>query len=315
MAITVLIFIASFLILVRSSSYLVIGLTRIARLLGVSEFLVAFIMMSAATSMSELFIGFSSAGQNAPLLSFGNVLGSNFINIVLVLGIVSVLINGFEIKSKIQRKKFRLIFGLAVLPLLLIADGRLSRIDGVILLFAFFLYIFKLLEEKSYFTEIFNHVKFEKGVVGKFLKEIGLTVLGLILLVASSAFVVYFSKNIAEILSIKIFVFGLIFVSLGTTLPELIFGLKAAELKHPDLAVGNALGSIAFNSTFILGIVSLISPINFAWNSNLVIVSAFLIFSLILFNIFVYTKGGLSRKEGFFLLFIYLLFIIIKLII
>lgn len=312
MILTVLIFLISFLILVRSAAYLVTGLTRIAKILGISEFLLAFILMSAATSMSELFVGISSASQNTPLLSFGNILGANFINIVLILGLIGITIGGFEIKSKIERKNFWLIFGLAIFPIFLALDGELSRIDGIILLVSFFLYILRLLREKIYFSEIFNNIPINNKTAGKFFKELATVILGLILLIASSSFVVYAGKSIAETFDFGVFVFGLIFVSLGTTLPELVFGLKAASLKHPDLAVGNSLGSIAFNSSFILGLVSFISPLQIAFTKDLILISIFLIFALILFHVFIYTKGRLTAKEGYILLFIYLLFLAVK---
>lgn len=312
MTLTILIFLISFFVLVRSAAYLVTGLTRLAKILGISEFLLAFILMSAATSMSELFVGISSASQNTPLLSFGNILGANFINIVLILGIVAVISNGFEIKKKMERKNFWLVFGLALLPIFLALDGSLSRIDGIILLASFFLYISRLLKEKIYFSEIFNNISINNKTAGEFLKEFTMVILGLILLIASSGFVVYAGKSIAEAFNFGIFVFGLIFISLGTTLPELVFGLKAASLKHPDLAVGNSLGSIAFNSSFILGLVSFINPFQIALTKDLILISIFLIFALILFHIFIYTKGRLTAKQGYIFLFIYLFFLAVK---
>src|SRR3989344_1034776 len=119
MGIPLLVFAVAFLLLARASGALVTSLTGLARLFHLSEYLVAFILMSAATSVSELFVGVTSAFDAIPQLSLGNILGANLLNLTVVIGISAFLAGGLSVESKISRKNFWLIFFLALLPFLL----------------------------------------------------------------------------------------------------------------------------------------------------------------------------------------------------
>ena len=104
----------------------------------------------------------------------------------------------------------------------------------------------------------------------------------------------------------------MIFVSIGTALPELAFGVKSALLKHGSMATGAVMGTVAFNAGFILGIVSLIRPATIAVNTNFIVSAIFTFLPFLLFNIFVATKNTVSRKEAALLLSIYILFLILE---
>jgi cation:H+ antiporter len=217
--------------------------------------------MSFATSIPELFIGISSAIEKVPDFSFGDVLGANFINITLVIGLVAILNNGIKTESKISQKNLWFIFFIALLPILFSFDGVISRADGLILIMFFFFYLSRLLGEKEYFSKVLNGVKIDFEIFSKVFKEMFSFVLGILILIASSALLVFSGKNIASLINMDILVFSIIFVALGTTLPELTFGIRASLLKHNEMTLGNSIGSVAFNSSFVIGIVSLIKPI------------------------------------------------------
>lgn len=307
-----IIFLASFFFLARSSTALVSALSGIARLLGISEYLVAFLLMSFATSMSELFIGITSAARGVTGLSLGNVLGANLLNITLVIG-VSVLANkGIMLESKISRANFWLIFILSLFPLLLGADGVISRADGVILIVSFFIYVWHVLGEKEYFSKIVNHKP--KGIEGvsRAAKSLLIFFAAVAVLLLSSAFLVWSGSKIASKTAFTLFSFGAIFVALGTTLPELAFGVRAALKQRGSMAVGNSLGSIAFNSAFIVGLVSLIRPITISGLSQFFFVAGAFIAAFILFNIFVYSRTFISRREGVLLIGVYAAFILLE---
>ena len=153
-----IVFIVSFFVLAKSSAYLVKSLTSLARFFRLSEYLVAFLFMSIARSIPELFVGISSAVKNIPEFSLGNVLGANLINITLMIGLVVFLGNGLRVDSKISRRNFWIISGFAFLPLLLAGDGVISRGDGGVLLLAFVFYLLRMQKEKEYFSKTINHV-------------------------------------------------------------------------------------------------------------------------------------------------------------
>jgi cation:H+ antiporter len=304
-----IIFILSFIVLSYAGSLLVRSLTRISELLGLSEYIVAFVLMSIATSIPEFFIGISSVIQKVPGLAMGNILGTNLLTLTLIIGTVAVASNGIKIDSKISRQNFFLVFFIAFLPILLGTDGIISRGDGILLLISFGIFIWRLLGEKEYFTKRIKEMNFSlASILGTF-KNLRQFFIGIVLLVLSSFFIVESSKSIVENLNISFLFFGILFVALGTSLPELIFGIKAAFMKHSSMTLGNSLGSIAFNASFILGIIAVISPIKTDFGNDMFMVSFFLFISFLLFNIFSYSQANISRKEGIVLLLLYIVFL------
>jgi len=268
--------------------------------------------MSVATSIPELFIGISSVIQDTPSLSFGNILGTNLLTLTLIIGVVAIASNGIKVDSKISRQNFYLIFFIAFLPILLATDGIISRGDGILLLLSFVIYIHRLIAEKEYFTKRVEEIEFSlASVLGTF-KNLRRFFLGIILLIASSFFIVWSSKGIIEQLDFTFLAFGILFVALGTSLPELMFGIKAAFMKHKSMMLGNSLGSIAFNATFVIGVTSVIKPITTNFSDGAFLVSLFLFIAFVLFNIFAYSKSGISRKEGIVLLLLYIVFLVFE---
>ncbi len=305
----ILIFIISFVFLAKSGGLLVRSLTHLARLFNISEFSIAFILMSFTTSIPELFVGVSSGLSGIPNFSFGNILGANLINITLIIGLIAIFNNGLSVESKISQKNFRIVFLIAFLPILLAIDGVISRWDGLILLLSFIVYLIRLIKEKEYFSKVLNGVKFNSETLNKTFKNLGSLFLGILILLVSSAILVWSGKILANAFQIGIMLFGIIFVALGTTLPELAFGVRATMLKHESMAIGNSIGSVAFNSAFIVGLVSLIKPIYIQNISSFLIISIFLFIALLLFNVFIYTKSKISRRESAILIFLYIAFL------
>lgn len=304
------IFLLSFYFLVRAGSDLVRSLTRLARFLQISEYILAFVLMSFATSVPELFVGISSAIENVPKLSLGNIVGANFINITIVIGLIVLVNRGVKIESKISQKNFWIIFFIALFPIFLATDGVISRGDGLLLIFAFLLYLISLLREKEYFSKAIIEIENNNHRISDAFKLMGRFVLGIFILLASSVVLVWSGKNLVSEIGISPLVFGIIFVALGTTLPEIVFAIRASKLKHISMSIGNTIGSVAFNSAFIVGLVSLIRPIEINSSSNFFIAAAFLITGLLLLNIFVYTRSNISRREGVVLILLYLFFLL-----
>ena len=305
-------FLASLFFLARSSSLLIRSVTGIARLMGISEYTVSFIFMSFATSISELFVGISSAVNGTNILSLGNILGANLVNLTLVIGISSLVRGGIEMESKVSRGNFWLIFVLSLFPLLLGADGVISRADGLILLVSFFIYVWHVLGEKEYFSKILNHRPQGLETVGETARDLVWFFAAAVLLLLSSSALVWSGVRIADKISFGLFSFGVIFIALGTTLPELAFGIRAALSRNGSMAVGNSLGSVAFNSAFIVGIVSLIRPIYISGLSQFLFVSLAFVGAFVLFNIFVFRRANISRREGAILIAVYLAFLAIE---
>jgi cation:H+ antiporter len=282
-----------------------------SRYLGLAEYVIAFILMALATSVPELFIGLTSALNKIPTISLGNIIGANILNLTLGIGLVILISRGINIQTQAAKKDAWIIFFLALLPVLLVLDGVLSHLDGVVLLLFFFWYISRLLSQRERFTKALNSLITDVAHFKAFMKNLGLFMLGLLLLLSAAWGLVQSASLIAQDLDLSLIFIGLILVALGTTLPEISFGVRSVLLKHEEMTLGNFIGSVAFNSLFVLGLVAIIYPIQIDF--HLVINSAiFLAIALIIFNIFIRTKQRLSYREGIILLVVYGLFLTIE---
>ena len=133
--------------------------------------------------------------------------------------------------------------------------------------------------------------------------------LGIVLLLGSSFALIWSSKlMVAEYFSENLVLFGALFIALGTTLPELTFGIRSAMEGRGHLMLGNSVGTIAFNAAGVIGIVALVNPIKADFNHSILLISLFLFLAFALFHIFVYTRNQISRKEGAMLILVYIAF-------
>ena len=304
-------FIISAAFLVLSGAYLVKSLFKISQLLKITEFTATFILISVATSFPELFVGISSALTGQTALALGNVLGANLINLTLIMGILILL--GKEIKTKntqLRESSYPLAVMVA-LPLVLFFFGNvLSRADGFLLLFVFCAYSYYLIKNNKKYVKKY---KIDK----KKLKKINIIlttfifVLSLAVLIVSAYFVIKYASLISIDLQLPQIFIGLFLISLGTTLPELAFGIRAVLSGYKSMSIGNQLGTVIVNSTLVLGVTALITPIT-ADIFIFFIAGIFLLFSVFLFVYFVKYKEKLSSTEGITLILIYILFIIVQ---
>jgi cation:H+ antiporter len=295
-------------IMVLSGTLIIRALTKIASYLKLSDFVVGFIIMAFATSSPELFVGITSVINDVPSLSLGDILGSNIVDITLVLGLVTILARGIKVQGKIILRDTYLAVFIAILPLLLMLDRNLSRVDGAILVLSFIFYITWLWRQRKRFKKFSDSISKRQ-----FLNSIFLFIIGVALLLISANFIVSFSTSLAINFGLPLILIGIVVVAIGTDLPELVFEIKAVRSKREGMALGDALGSVVTQGTFVLGIVGILSPFTIE-NYKLFIVSAiFLIAALILFTCLVRTKKALSWKEGIVLIMFYILFLIVEL--
>ncbi len=294
-------------VLIKATHWIIKSLIYFAQSMKISEFVIAFILAGIATSLPELFVGISSALNNTPILSLSNIIGSNIANITLILGITIILLRGLEIKTKTIQRNISYTALLMIYSLLLCLDGVLSRLDGIALLVSFTLYNLILIHQSQDQSKVI--VKAKKG---ELTKNILLFIISVILLSLSAQVIVETANKLATILNIPLFMVGLFMVAVGTSLPELIFGIRVARQKHKDMILGGILGSVAINSTAVLGITAIISPIVIE-NSALFFSSIIaLLVAYLLFGIFSYSRKKISWQEAIILLLFYITFTIIQ---
>jgi cation:H+ antiporter len=300
----ILAFIVGIVFLYKCSDILVDGTSKTAAQLGISSLIISVIIVAFGTSAPEFAISVSAAFQSHADISMGNIIGSCVANLLLVLG-VSAIIRPIKVKKTIIKREMPIIIGVTIVLLLSSFFGLLDThrlIGGAIflVLFAVFIVYFIQCAKKERNNDV------EKCESGKTLKNIIFIILGIVGVVVGALLLIESALSIADFFGIPEMIIALSMVAVGTSLPELVVSAMAAYKNESDIAVGNVIGSNVFNIFLILGASALLIPLN-AVNSigNLLILMAV---TLVMFPV-LYTGHVISRKEGVFLLVLYLFFI------
>jgi len=307
-------------VLVKSAEWVVVALRRIARKSKTGVFAISAVVLAIGTSLPELFIGITSAIEKTPSVALGVILGSNIANTALIAGIVAFIFGKITVHSDYVKKDVFLALLAGLLPLALIADGVLGRVDGLVLLSAYGAYASSFF--KSRFQEIahehkkenffyrfwtqINHIDFD------ITKEYGRLFVGIALLLFSGEMIVKNAQSLALYMEIPIFVVGVVILAIGATLPELTFSLRSIKSGQSPMFFGNLLGSIIANSTLIIGITSVISPIVISSMSDYIIAVITFIVVFLTFWYFIRSKNRLDRWEGGILVLLYMIFIVVE---
>ena len=314
---TYVLFALGFIFLIKGADYLVDGSSSLAQRAGISQLVIGLTIVSFGTSAPELIVNIMASFKGAGDIGIGNVLGSNIANILLILGVASVIYPLRIQKSTTWKEvplNFLSAFVLLVLANDVLIDGAnrsiLSRIDGMILIFFFIIFIYYTIglakTEKKYNNNV------QKNSIPK---SIGMVFTGILGLAYGGQWVVGGAIDIASRFGLSEALIGLTIVAIGTSLPELATSAVAAYKKNSDIAIGNVVGSNLFNIFWVLGLSALIHPMPFSYTLNVDIL-VYLVAALFLF-IFAFTgkKDHVSRLNGIIFLFgyaAYLIFLIIR---
>ncbi|MFZ7240700.1 calcium/sodium antiporter [Avibacterium avium] len=251
-------------ILVWSADRFIDGAASLASYLGMSPLLIGIVIIGFGTSAPEIIVSALSALNHSPGIALGNAYGSNITNIALILG-VTAMIKPIMVNSQVLKKELPVLMLVTLLSAFLIYDATISRLDAVILLAVFTLYMGWTIWQgtrhsgDSLEQDISDELK-EKSQMPLKTAVLWL-VIGLALLMASSQLLVWGAVNIATYLGVSDLIIGLTIVAIGTSLPELAASIMAARKNELDLAVGNIIGSNLFNTLAVVGIAGAISPI------------------------------------------------------
>lgn len=310
---TYFLFIVGFVLLIKGADFLVDGASSIAIRYNVSQMIIGLTIVSFGTSLPELLVNVTASFGGNPGLAIGNIFGSNIANILLILGI-SAIIRPLPISKNIYFSEipFSLVATLLVGFLAnaaLLSDVRtltLSRVDGVILLVFFVLfmgYIYVVFKADNQKLE----EEADKPEPSMTIKKASLFIfLGLIGLYFGGEWVVNGAVDIANEFGLSETFIGLTVVAIGTSLPELFTSAVAAYKNNTDIAVGNVVGSNIFNLLWILGVSALIRPLPFDVASNTDIVMIVLASALLLFAVAVGKGARIVRWEGMLFVAVYI---------
>ncbi|HDQ16893.1 MAG TPA: sodium:calcium antiporter [Candidatus Vogelbacteria bacterium] len=283
-----------------------------SRLLGAKEFVVAFFVMASAGALPNLFVGVSSALRGIPELSFGDIMGNNLIVLTVAVGLTILFSPKKEIPTESRTVQSTSIFTIAaaILPIVLIADGVLSRSDALILIALFISYIFWLFSKRERFTKIYEEQDVDISDIKFVLRDFFITIFSFFVLIIAAQGVVHSASFFAEVLNLPIVLVGMLVVSLGGTLPETYFAVSSAIKGENWMTLANFMGAVIINTTLILAIIALIHPIQADGLEFSIINRIFLIASAVFFYIFTKTGGRIGKYEGIFLMSLYVLFLL-----
>lgn len=310
----IVIFIVSCLILAFSGKGLIESLSGIAKYLGWKEFVVAFFLMAFGVTLPNFFVGIISALNKIPELSFGDVVGGNIVDLSLVIGLTALISKkGLSAPSQTVQGSSIFTILIAVFPVVLISDGRLSRGDGILLFATFLIYLFWLFGKKERFSKVYDGIE-EPMTFGFLFKNLGRFFISFIFLLAAAEGVVKSAVFFANYLNFPLGVIGVLIVGLGNSLPETFFSIHAARKSQDWLILGNIMGGVVIAATLVLGMVALIHPIEVTDFSTIVIARAFLVISALFFLMFLRSGKRISRNEGILLLSVYIAFVLVEII-
>ena len=290
------------------------GLIRLSRFYRIKEFVVAFFVMAFAGTIPNLFVGITSALQGIPELSYGDVMGNNVIALTLAVAVALFLVPGHKLSLSNETTKYTTFMtaAAALLPLILISDGQLSRSDGFVLILFFCIYVAWLFSREDNFSKVYHEgeqLSFAKARP-EALQATLKVVFGLILLAGAAQAVVYAAELIAVAMGVPLMLIGVLVVGFGGALPEIYFTIVSARKGETDMILGNLMGAVIAPATLVLGIVALIQPIE---NDNLefpLIGRLFLALVAVYFLYASYTSKVITMREGYVLLGVYVLFVI-----
>lgn len=223
---------------------------------------------------------------------------------------------GLRFKEKTLQKSSFCACLVAILPLFLILDKKISRAEGIILVSTAALYFYWLLSQKERFAKMFFQKLKNRGVLFRaFLRALCIFMMGVFLLLLSAEGIVWSALNLAREFHLPLVTIGLLLVAIGTSIPEMAFAIKSITTGHKEMILGDAMGSVVVNSSLILGTTALIYPIEISDLSPYFTGIIFTTITCLFFAIFARTGREITRKEAVFLLFIYIAFIITELLI
>ena len=317
------ILIVGFALLVKGADLFVDGASGIAKKFGIPELIIGLTIVAMGTSAPEAAVSIAAAIKGSAGISIGNVIGSNIMNIFIILGAVAAII-----PLKIERSTIRYEMPYTILVTAFFVwmgkDGLITRMDGGILWAGLILYIIYLIRQSKQKSEdpmpaaitadtaksnmpkttADNTADPAAQDQPSIIKLLALTVIGLVVILVSSDYAVDAAVALAKMFSISDRVIGLTIVALGTSLPELVTSVTAALRGNADLAVGNVVGSCIFNILFVLGTSALILPI--ACAPNFLSDAYVAVGATVLLLIFGYTQMKIVRWEGWMLIGCYL---------
>ena len=293
-----------FSMLVKGADWFVDGTSGMARKLGIPQLVVGLTIVAMGTSTPEAAVSITAALKNNAGIAIGNVIGSNILNILIILGVTAV-IKTVAIQKSTLYVEIPYLLVVTIVLILMGLDGKVSRIEGILLWGMFLIYL-------AYLYYLAKKGKEEKEKVEESIwKLIVSAILGGAIVVWGSDITVDAATKIAQILGMSERFIGLTIVALGTSLPELVTSVTAARKGNADIAIGNIVGSNIFNILFVIGTAALIIPVpytpGFLMDGVIAIMAGVLLWIAVFWKMELRRSWGIVMLAAYAAYFVYLL--------
>lgn len=294
-----------FIFLIKGADYFVEGSSNIAKKFKISPMIIGLTIVAMGTSMPELSVSITSSLIGKNDMSLANVVGSNMFNILMALGVSSLIIN-LPIKKDSIKFDIPFLIGIGTLLLLMLFDLKLSIFEGLILIGIFVFYLWKTL--KPMLKKKDKDIKENEEKNKSMFKMIVISLVGIIGIIIGGNMVVDNASKIAEIFGMSQNLIGLTIVAVGTSLPEFVTSIMAIKKGENEIAIGNVVGSNIFNILLILGVSSVVNPLMI--NIVGLIDVLFMVASSVLLYLFIRKNKNLNRYQGIIFILLYVGYII-----
>ncbi len=309
--VTSILFVASFFAIWFGAGVIISAIGNISQKFHITPFTVSFFVLGLLTSIPEFAVGFTAIATHNPQIFVGNLLGGIPVLFLFAIPLLAIFGNGITLSHKLSRETLFLILTIIAIPAAFALDQHIGILEACVLIFLYTL-LFFFIEHQQPTMHI--HPRLEKiPVPWHFPIHAFQLLFGVLLVFVSSQIIVTHTIALATYFHISPFLVSLIIVSLGTNLPELSVGLRSVFSGKNDIALGDYLGSATAN-VIILGLMTLINRGEVITASSFTTVFLFIMAGTGLFYIFSKSKKGITRGEGFFLLSLYVLFVLLEII-
>ena len=295
MLIELVLLVTGFVMLIKGADIFVEGAAGIAAKFGIPQLVIGLTIVAMGTSAPEAAVSIAAAFKGTADITIGNVVGSNIINILVILGVTALIVAVAVQQSTVRYEIPFVILVTIVLLVMGALDGKIGRLDGVILWALFIVYLIYLFLMAKH-----GRGEEETQMDAPVWKLLLFVVIGAALIVIGADVSVDAASEIARVIGLSERFIGLTIVALGTSLPELCTSVVAARKGNADLAIGNIVGSNIFNILFVVGTTALIIPVPF--NPAFVVDTAVAIGAAVLLWVCVFRKKKLTRPGGILML-------------
>ncbi|MDB9527774.1 calcium/sodium antiporter [Oscillatoria sp. CS-180] len=292
-----------FVLLVAGAEGFVRGAAKLAAVIGLSPLVIGLTVVSYGTSAPELAVSLRASLLGQAEIALGNVIGSNIFNILMTLGIASLIVP-LTVAQQLIRLDVPIMIGVTGLMLMFAVDGELGRLDGSILLIGSIVYTGFLVIQSRREVDEEVQAEYEREYAGTSqrgwkdaFQNVSILVVGLVMLVIGANLLVFGATEVAEAMGVSQLIIGLTIVAIGTSLPELATSVVACYRGERDIAVGNIVGSNIFNILTILGVTATVTSVPVSSAAISFDIPVMLAVAIACLPIF-YTGNRISRWEG-----------------